>query len=254
MDDLKGKVVIVTGASRGIGLATARKFANAGADLYLVADGPESELAAAAAECEEQNRRVRVRSGLFDLADAEAPARMVAAALTALDRVDVLVNNAGIRIRHPFGEYSAAEFDQLMAVNLRAAFLASQAVLPPMRAQGGGRIIHVASQIGMVAHKQSLLYGLSKAGLIYLTRAMSYELASENIVVNAVSPGPIMTDYNLERISRDPALKAERLGYLPIGRYGDPEEVAEAILLLAAAMPSFMQGHNTVIDGGYTCH
>ena len=254
MSDLQGKSVIVTGASRGIGRATARVFAQAGAHVYLAADGPKDELEAATEACRNDNRKGTMACGLFDLSDAEAPARMVSAALGVLKRIDVLVNNAGIRIRHPFGDYSAAEFDKVIAINVRAAFLASQAVLPAMRAQGGGRIIHVASQMGLVAHHDSLLYGLSKAAVIYLAQAMAYELAKDHFVVNAVSPGPIMTEYNKERTAKDPALYKDRLGYLPAGRYGDPDEVARTIVLLASAMPEFMQGHNLVIDGGYTAH
>ena len=254
MSELQGKAVIVTGASRGIGRATARAFAQAGANIYLVADGPQDELEAAAAACRTDNPRGTIVCGLFDLAGAEVPVRMIEGALSALKRVDVLVNNAGIRIRHPFGDYSAAEFDKLIAINVRAAFLASQAVLPAMRAQGGGRIIHVASQMGLVAHHDSLLYGLSKAAVIYLAQAMAYELAKDRIIVNAVSPGPIMTEYNKERTAQNPALLKDRLGYLPIGRYGEPEEVARAIVLLAGATPEFLQGHNLVIDGGYTAH
>jgi NAD(P)-dependent dehydrogenase (short-subunit alcohol dehydrogenase family) len=254
MQDLKGKGVVVTGASRGIGRATALRFAEAGARVYLVANEPAAELDAAAADCRRATGAVEPGRGVFDLADAASPARMVAAALESIGRIDVLVNNAGIRIRHPFGEYTAEEFDKLIAINVRAAFLASQAVLPSMRAQGGGRIIHVASQMGLVAHKDSLLYGLSKSAVIYLARAMAYELAKDNIIVNAISPGPIMTEYNAERTRQNPALLADRLAYMPVGRYGEPEEVARAIVLLAGAMPDFMQGHNLVIDGGYTAH
>jgi NAD(P)-dependent dehydrogenase (short-subunit alcohol dehydrogenase family) len=254
MSELQGKAVIVTGASRGIGRATAKRFAQAGANVYLVADGPQDELEAAAAACRSDNPQATIACGLFDLADADAPGRMITTALGVLKRIDVLVNNAGIRIRHPFGEYAAAEFDKVIAINVRAAFLASQAVLPAMRAQGGGRIIHVASQMGLVAHHDSLLYGLSKSAVIYLAQAMAYELAKDRIIVNAVSPGPIMTEYNKERTAKDPALYKDRLGYLPAGRYGDPDEVARTIVLLASAMPEFMQGHNLVIDGGYTSH
>jgi NAD(P)-dependent dehydrogenase (short-subunit alcohol dehydrogenase family) len=254
MQDIKGKGVIVTGASRGIGRATALRFAAAGARVYLAADGTAAELEAAAAECGRANDTAEPGWGVFDLAESGSPARMVAAALESIGRIDVLVNNAGIRIRHPFGEYTAEEFDRLMAINVRAAFLASQAVLPSMRAQGGGRIIHVASQMGLVAHKDSLLYGLSKSAVIYLARAMAYELAKDNIIVNAISPGPIMTEYNADRTRENPALLADRLGYMPVGRYGEPDEVARTIVLLAGAMPDFMQGHNLVIDGGYTAH
>ena len=254
MESLSGKVAIVTGASRGIGRATAKRLARAGADVYLAADGPAAELEAAAADCIAANAAARARWGVFDLANKEAPARMVQAALDAFGRIDILVNNAGIRIRHPFGDYSPEEFDRMVAVNVRPAFLASQAVLPAMRSQGGGRIVHVASQIGLVAYKESLLYGMTKAALIYLARAMAYELARENIVVNAVSPGPIMTEYNVERVKQNPAFYGERVAYVPAARYGEPHEVAEAIFFLASGAPSYVQGHNLVIDGGYICH
>ena len=111
MQELKGKRVIVTGASRGIGRATAKRFAEAGANVYLASNEPAWELESAAAECRKENPSGSVSCGVFDLAETEAPARMVAAALQALGGVDVLVNNAGIRIRHPFGDYSAEEFD-----------------------------------------------------------------------------------------------------------------------------------------------
>src|SRR5262245_31760040 len=254
MQDVKGKGVIVTGASRGIGRATALRFAEAGARVYLAANEPAVDLETAAAECRRASKTVEPGWGVFDLAESASPERMVAAALEAVGRIDVLVNNAGIRIRHPFGQYTAEEFDKLISINVRAAFLASQAVLPSMRAQGGGRIIHVASQMGLVAHKDSLLYGLSKAAVIYLARAMAYELAKDNIIVNAVSPGPVMTEYNAERTREKPALLADRLSYLPAGRYGQPDEIARTIVLLASAMPDFMQGENVVIDGGYTTH
>lgn len=123
-----------------------------------------------------------------------------------------------------------------------------------MRGQGGGRIIHVASQLGTVAYVDSALYGLTKAALIYLARAMAFELARDGIVVNTVSPGPIATDYNKARMEADPGFSARRVAYIPAGRWGRPEEVAEAILFLATAEGGFIQGHDLVIDGGYISH
>ncbi len=254
MEALQGKVAIVTGSWRGIGLATAKKFAMAGASVFLAAEGPAAELESARDECRTLSSSGRAECGIFDLAQADAPERMVQTALASLGRVDVLVNNAAIRIRHPFGEYSCAEFDRMVAVNLRAAFLASQAVLPAMRKQGGGRIIHVASQMGVVAYPETLLYGITKAALIFLARGMSLELAKDNIQVNAVSPGPIMTEYNQERMGQNPKLFAERVEALPIGRFGEPDEIAETIFWLASGAPAFAQGINVVVDGGYTAH
>lgn len=254
MQTLQGKTAIVTGSWRGIGLATAKKLVTAGASVFLVAEGPAAELESARDACRALNPAARAECGIFDLAQPDAPERMVQAALAALGRVDVLVNNAAIRIRHPFGEYSCAEFDQMVAVNLRAAFLASQAVLPAMRKQGGGRIIHVASQMGLVAFPETLLYGCTKAALIYLARAMSLELGKDNIQVNAVSPGPIMTEYNQERLGQNPNLYAKHLASTTIGRFGEPDEIAEAICWLASGAPAFAQGINLVVDGGYTNH
>ncbi|MBI4192723.1 MAG: SDR family oxidoreductase [Betaproteobacteria bacterium] len=254
MATLTGKVALVTGASRGIGRATALALSKAGAAVYLAADGTREELSAAAAECRAHNAFARAEFGMFDLADAADVQRMVDAALAIFGRVDILVNNAGIRIRHPFGDYAAAEFDQLVAVNVRAPFLASQAVVPSMRANGGGRIITVASQNGIVAAANSALYGLSKAALIYLTKAMALELAKDKIMVNAVSPGPIETEFTRARMEREPGHREARQARVPLGRWGRPEEVAQAILFLASTEATFVHGSNLVIDGGYVIH
>ena len=247
------RVALVTGASRGIGRAVALALARAGLDLFLVAEGTEDELKAACAECESAGAK-RAAYGVFDLSLPESATRVAAAALDAHGRIDVLVNNAGIRIRHPFGEFTAAEFDAVVAVNLRAAFLLSQAVLPAMRAQKGGRIIHMASQLGLVADPGSALYGITKAGLIHLTRSMAYELGPEGILVHAVSPGPILTEFYKGRLAREPDLLQRRLARSPVGRLGTPEEIAEVVTFLATTGATFMTGGNVVVDGGYVTH
>jgi NAD(P)-dependent dehydrogenase (short-subunit alcohol dehydrogenase family) len=252
--DLTGKAALVTGASRGNGLKVAEKFARAGADVYLAALDTEAAMEAAAAKCREAGPQRRIAWGVFDFAEPDAPKRMVEAALGALGRLDILINNAVMRCNRPFGEFSGGEFDSMVAINVRAAFLASQAALPAMRAQGGGCIVHVASQIGLVAQRDSALYGLTKAALIYLARAMAYELTKENIIVNSISPGVIMSDTNVERLKLHPELKAERLAEIPAGRYGEPDEIADSILYLVAGAPAYLQGHNMVVDGGYVTH
>ena len=251
---LTGKIALITGASRGIGRATARALSDAGAAVYLAADGTREELSAVAAECRTQNAFARAEFGMFDLSDVEDVQRMVDAALASFGRVDILVNNAGIRICHPFGEFSAADFDQLVAVNVRAAFLASQAVVPSMRANGGGRIITLASQLGIVASQNNALYGLSKAALIYLTKAMAFELAQDNIMVNAVSPGPIETEFTRAQMERQPGYRESRQSQVPLDRWGKPQEVAQAILFLASTEATYIHGSNLVIDGGYVIH
>jgi NAD(P)-dependent dehydrogenase (short-subunit alcohol dehydrogenase family) len=250
MSTLKGKAAIVTGASRGIGRAIARALAGCGASLYLVADGTKTELQAAVDEAVAAGA-TRAAFGLHDLADAESPLRIADEALNALGRIDILVNNAGIRIRKPFGEFTSAEFDRGVAVNLRAPFLLSQAVLPAMRRAGGGKIVHIASQLGSAATPHSALYGAAKAGLIHLTKSMALELAPLGITVNSVSPGPVETEYARERWQQDPAIRGQRLAEIPLGRYGQPEEIAEAVVFLATAKTDFLMGHDLVVDGGY---
>jgi NAD(P)-dependent dehydrogenase (short-subunit alcohol dehydrogenase family) len=248
---LQGKVALVTGASRGIGRATALALAGAGASIYLAADGTPEELASSAAACVSAHASVRAEHGVFDLGDALAVQRMVDAALASFGRIDILVNNAGIRIRKPFGEFTSADFDRLIAVNLRAPFLASQAVVPAMRAAGGGRIVTVASQLGIVASPTSALYGLAKAALIHMTKSMALELAKDRIQVNAVSPGPIETEFARATMAKQPGYKAWRESQIPLGRWGTPEEVAQAILFLASTPATFIHGSNLVIDGGF---
>lgn len=243
------KVAIVTGASRGIGRATARALAAAGLQVFLVADETLEELQAAAAECEAAHPAQRkAHYGVFDLAHANAAAAVAEAALAAFGRIDVLVSNAGIRMRKPFVECSAADFDRVVAVNLRAGFLLSQAVVPAMRQAGGGRIIFMASQLGIVADAGATLYSMTKAALIHLARSLALELAPDGIAVNAVSPGPIGAEHDRHR---DPELLRRRLEAIPLKRLGRPEEVAEAVTFLATTSATFIHGSNLVMDGGF---
>lgn len=253
MNELAGKVAIVTGAStpRGIGNEIARRFAEAGASLFLVAEATQEQLDSTAKACKALGAG-RVEVALIDLGEPDGPERMVAQAERALGRIDILVNNAGIRSHVDFGEYTRDGFDRVVAVNLAAPFFASQAVLPIMRRQGGGRIIHVASQLGHVAYSKRTLYGLTKAAVIHLTKSMAYELGRENIIVNSISPGPIATGPTL---ARSPEVTRKRVEqYVPAGRVGEPEEVADLAFFLASSAPGFLQGQDIVIDGGYIIH
>ena len=247
------KVALVSGASRGIGRETALALAAKGFALFVAAEGTEGELADVVAACK-QAGAPDAGFGIADLSQPGAAEAMVAAALTAFGRVDVLVNNAGIRCRKPFGAFSRADFAAVVEVNLAAAFFASQAVLPAMRAQGGGRIIHVASQHGSVASEENALYGTTKAALIHLARNMAYELAAEGIQVNTVSPGPIATQYNLDTWGKQPGKLDMMASRVPAGRMGRPEEIAEAIVFLATTEGSYIHGHDLVVDGGYIIH
>lgn len=253
MDELKGKVAIVTGASTpiGIGNAIAKRLARAGASLLLVAEGTREHLDAVARECRAAPGVGTVETLLADLAKAGEAERMIAHADQVFGRVDVLVNNAAARASVPFGTYTHAQFDTVVGVNLMTPFFASQAVLPIMRRQGGGRIIHIASQLGHVSFEQRALYGLTKAAVIHLTKSMAIELGRENILVNAISPGPIDTG---RRLVNGPEITRQLVSNVPFGRLGEPDEIAEVAYFLATSSPSFLQGQDIVVDGGYIIH
>jgi NAD(P)-dependent dehydrogenase (short-subunit alcohol dehydrogenase family) len=177
MENLTGKVALITGASRGIGRAIALRLASQGASIYLAADGTEQELTDTAAACRNAGA-ADAAWGVHDLSRPGEPEAMVAAAHQRLQRIDILVNNAGIRVRKAFEHFSHEEFDRVVAVNLRAAFFASQAAIPIMRRLGSGHIVHMASQLGIVASRYGAIYSLTKAGLIQLTKSMALEFAA----------------------------------------------------------------------------
>ena len=247
---LKDKVALVTGASAGIGQAIARAFAAEGAHLALAAVDRQEAMEADAADFRRMGWRALALT--VDLAAVAEVRRMVDATLAEFGRIDILVNNAGIRVYRPFGEVPEADYDRLMAVNLRAPFFASQFVVPAMKAQGGGAIIHIASQLGLVGAAGSSASCAAKGGLVNLTRVMALELAPHNIRVNALAPGPIATEFFLNRVRNDPAALEARMRHLPCGRLGQPEEMAAAAVFLASDESSYCHGMLLTADGGYT--
>jgi NAD(P)-dependent dehydrogenase (short-subunit alcohol dehydrogenase family) len=252
---MKNLVSIVTGASTPNGIAIAKRFAESGGSVFLVAEGTVPQLELAQQECMKYPAAGRIEYGVFDLAESGAAERMVDEAHKRFGRIDVLVNNAGIRLYRKFGDFSRAEFERSISVNLAAPFFASQAAVPFMREQGGGRIINIASQLGRVTYDKRSVYGLTKAALIHLTKSMAYELGKDGIVVNSISPGPVKTQPVLDRMQSDPEDAQRRINsYLPSGRFGEPSEIAELALFLATTKATFLQGEDICIDGGYTIH
>ena len=254
MAKLEGKVALVSGASRGIGKAISLRLAGQGASLYLVAEETEEELQAVCAECQGLHDAVDARYGVMELSEIDAGERMVEACLTEFGRIDVLVNNAGVRRRARFGEFTQDDYEFVQAVNIRTPFFAAQTALPAMREQGGGRIVNITSQMGSVAFDGLALYGMTKAALIYLTKAISYDCAGDGIQVNAVSPGPIATQYNVDRLKDDQEMWQKLEGGTTVGRFGTPDEIAEAVCFLATCDTGFIQGHDLIVDGGWTSH
>jgi NAD(P)-dependent dehydrogenase (short-subunit alcohol dehydrogenase family) len=246
---LEGKVAIVTGAARGIGRATALRFVAEGARVVL-ADRDRDALAATAAAAGPADA---VLARPCDVARAAEVEALVAATLDRFGRIDILVNNAGYGLRATVEQTSEAEWDALMATNVKGVFLCSRAVLPAMRRQGGGTIVNVASTTSFIGIPERAAYVASKGAVAALTRAMAVDHAKEGIRVVAVAPGTVATDY-YDRVvagSRDPEgmrrmLAARQL----IGRAGTPEEIANAILFLASDEASFCVGTILLVDGG----
>ena len=237
--DLAGRVALVTGASRGIGRAVALALAAAGADVVVNYRERAADAEAVATAIRALGRRALAIAA--DVADGEAVARMVARAEAELGPVAILVNNAGIALRRGIDELTEAEFDRTIAVNLKSAFLCTQAVLPGMRARGWGRVVNISSGAARGSGVIGVHYNASKAGMEGLTRGYAARLAQAGITVNAVAPSLIET----EMIQGGREAYAKKV---PMGRLGTPEEVAQAVLMVAGN--AYMTGQTVQVNGG----
>lgn len=248
MGVLEGKTAIVTGAARGIGLAIARRFVAEGARV-VIADVDEDEGAKAAAAFGEACRFVRA-----DVGAADEARELIAAACAAFGALDILVNNAGIIHAADFLDLAEADFDRVLRVNLKGAFLVGQAAARRMVAQAqagrrGGAIINMSSINASLAIANQLPYCVSKGGLTQLTRVMALALAPYGIRVNAIGPGSIMTAM-MATIATDREAKRRVLSRTPLGRIGKPEEVASVAAFLASDDASYITGEIVHVDGG----
>jgi len=249
MRGLQGKRVLISGGSSGIGLATAQRFLEEGSRVFLT--GLEQRQVDSALAGLDPDGAV---SGLAcDVSIEDDVARVVAAAHRALGGIDVLINNAGTARRDPFLAIPAADWDRIVAVNLRGMFLVAQAVSRHMVERGGGVIVNMSSTNGLAGEEDYAHYNASKAGVLLLTKTMAVELGSHGIRVNALCPGYIQTPLN-EAISASVGGAEFETAYardrIPLGRAGQPEEVAAAYAFLASDDASFIHGTALVIDGG----
>jgi 3-oxoacyl-[acyl-carrier protein] reductase len=243
--DFKGKVVFITGGSRGIGRACALAFAQLGAEVAIGYAGNQ----AAAQETVEQIQKLgaKAKALQFDVADSKACARAVEEIVEQTGRLDVLVNNAGLAIDGLVMRVKDPDWDRQLDTNLKGAFALIRSAAKPMIKQRKGAIINVTSVVGETGNPGQAAYAASKAGLIGLTKSVARELASRNIRVNAVSPGFIETDMT----SRIPADARERmLSGIPLSRLGMAEEVANAIVFLASDAASYITGEVLKVNGG----
>jgi len=246
---LQGKVAIITGGARGQGEAEARMFAREGAKVVfgdvLDDDGRrvEAEIAAAGGEA------IYVR---LDVTDEDSWREAVGTAVSRFGKVDILVNNAGIASWNAGDDASVAEWDRLMEVNAKGVFLGTKAVIPAMRAAGGGSIINISSISGMVGQTNIHPgYNASKGAVRILTKSTAVQHAAEGIRCNSIHPGPVKTPMT-ERSWSDPEWLKATERRTPLGRYAEPDEIAYGVLFLASDESSFMTGSEVVIDGGMT--
>ena len=243
-----GKRALVTGGSKGIGAEAAIVLAQAGADVAIVGRDREG-LHATAAQVEAAGRRCVMIEA--DMRTADGPLHAAQAALDAFGVVDILVNNAGIARIAPILDSPLADWEETIAVNLRAPYLLEQALAPKMLEQRSGKIINVSSQAGVVAIEGHASYAASKGGLNMLTKVMALEWGPHNIQVNAVAPTVILTPMGTQ-VWGDPVKAAPMLAKIPLRRFGQPVEVADLILFLASPASDLITGETILIDGGYT--
>ena len=236
---LASRTALVTGASRGIGKAIAIALAEAGADVAVNYRQRKDQAEATVAAIKQLGRK----SAAFgaDVSDAQAVAAMVTNIEKALGPIDILVNNAGIALRRSLEEMTEADFDRTIAVNLKSAFLCTQAVWPGMRARGWGRIVNISSGAARGAGGFGVHYNASKAGMEGLTRGYAARLAKEGVTVNAVSPSLIDTEMMASQ-------RAESAARVPLGRLGTTEEIAAAVVMVA--VNPYLTGQTVPVNGG----
>ena len=243
---LAGKVAVITGAGNGIGRTMARLFADEGAHV-LIADIDERAACDAAEEIAGHGGHARACH--TDIRDPLQVSAMVEEAIRWGDRIDILVNNAGTGLNRPFLETTLEEWNGLINTVLTGTFLCSQAAARVMVRQGHGAIVNVASISGQRGAQGRAAYGSAKGGVIQLTRIMAVELAARGVRVNAVSPGPVVTDQS--NGTHTAATRRSYLDRIPLHRYGERSEIAAAVLFLASDESSFVHGHILNVDGGF---
>jgi len=246
---LTGRRALVTGGGKGLGRVIATALAEAGADVALASRSLEDCRAAADEIAAGTGRKaVALRADVSKSSEVE---RLAAEVEAALGPIDILVNNAGLNVRGAAQELAESDWDAVLAINLKAPFLCSRLFGPRMAARGWGRVINMGSILSSVAISGRAPYASSKAGLLGLTRVLALEWATKGVTVNAICPGPFATDMNKQLLA-DPKVYQAFVAKIPLGRWGELQEIAGAAVFLASDAASYVTGSALYIDGGWT--
>ncbi|MBW2617739.1 MAG: glucose 1-dehydrogenase [Deltaproteobacteria bacterium] len=250
MFSLQDRVAIVTGGNRGIGLGIARGFAEAGSHIVIAARD-QAKTAEAAKEIIDEFG-VRVLGLQVDVLHEDQIQAAAEQTQGEFGRIDILVNNAGICIAEQPQDHTTEDWDQALGINLRGPFLWSKMVYPTMKAAHGGKIINIGSMYSLFGQDWSASYGASKGGIVQLTRSLAVAWAPDNIQVNAILPGWINTDMTRQGREQFPEMEERIISGTPADRWGEPEDLAGAALLLASRASDFITGTTIAVDGGYS--
>lgn len=247
---LDGKSALITGGNRGIGLAIAKVFVEAGANCMLSSRSETVEMQELIATFPDRIAWIQA-----DVTSKDTPANIVAATLKRFGKLDILVNNAGVADHGDFHEFSDTQLTSIMDTNFTAPFRIARAAVLPMLEQGSGSIVNIGSISGYVANKPQLqvAYNSSKAAIHQMTTTMAFEYASRGIRVNALAPGYVVSDMTKNGIANE-AWNQVWTENTPMGRFGQPEEMANCVLFLASEAASYVTGATLVADGGYITH
>jgi NAD(P)-dependent dehydrogenase (short-subunit alcohol dehydrogenase family) len=246
---LDGRRALVTGGHKGLGLMMARALAEAGAEVAVASRSLEACEQAAAGICRATGRRTAAFA--LDVTSGDAVAALPDEVERAFGPIDILVNNAGVNVRGNVQDLSEADWDAVLDTNLKGPFLCARAFGPRMCDRGWGRVINLASILGVVALGGRAPYASSKAGVINLTKVLALEWAAQGVTVNAIGPGPFATDMNLPLLN-DPVKYQAFVQKIPMGRWGELHEIGGAAVFLASNAASFVTGALVLVDGGWT--
>ena len=246
---LDGKVALVTGGARGLGKVMATALAQAGADVAITARSSGS-CEQTAAEITEQTGR-KCQGFAAEVTSVSDVDRMAAEVEATFGKIDILINNAGTNIRGQVDQLSEADWDSVIDTNLKGPFLCARAIGPKMVKRGWGRVINMGSTLSVIALPGRAPYASSKAGVMNLSRVLALEWAGTGVTVNTICPGPFATEMNRQLLD-DPVKYKALMDLIPMGRWGDVEEIAGAVVFLSSNASSYMTGSAVFVDGGWT--